>query len=162
MQATCSSARAGVPPQLLCTGALWVPVIDDQGALFVCCWPLAGGGEGWAGRQAYGLNYWSRLLAPQPSAGGVQTAWTATPATLSPDTALEGPPQKQSLCRQLPLPETCASLLPAVWLGWGARQLCPSSAPPPLPRAGHLLGSPDSRGSHGRLRPGRPGSAAPA
>lgn len=106
-----------------------------KGPEFVCRGPFARGG-GWPGRQAYGLNYWSRLLAPQPSAGGVQAAWTATPTTLSPDIALEGPPPpKQSVL--LPAPpawDLCLSVARRL-VGVGSQpavpQLCtPTPAPP--------------------------------
>ena len=82
-----------------------------------------------AGRQAYGLNYLSCLLAPYPSAGGMQASWTATPPPPPPPPAGGDPPTTQKV-EPFAVNSPCLGLVPlrCQVSGWArGRHLCPHS-----------------------------------
>lgn len=102
-------------------------------AAFVWPWPWAGGGGGWAGRQAgmqaYGLNYLSCLLAPYPSAGGMQAPWMATPPPSHPPQPWGDHPTTQKV-EPFVVNSPCLGLVPLCCQvsGWaGGSHLCPHS-----------------------------------
>ena len=108
-----------------------------------------------AGGQASGLNYLSCLLAPWPSAGGVQPVWSATPTSLQPATALGRPhPESRAFRSQLPLSGPRASLSPGSWSGQGGGR--PALRLPRLAPAGpRRVGEPWQGHTEGAQQRGR-------